>query len=182
MITTAAKTKNEKTQKEEKLNTLNDLFIHEARELYDAEKHMMKELHGLKTASTSKELIDALEDHIDITEIQVKRIEEIFNQLNIKHKELPNEAIAGLIEDGEALLKTITNPMVRDSAIIAIVQKIKHYEIACYGCLRTFAMVLGLDEPSDLLQATLDEEIHTDKKLTEIAEAYINEEAYGVNN
>ena len=180
MIATSAKTKHEETPKEEKLTSLKDLFTHEVRELYDAEKHMMKELQGLKSASTSKELIDALEDHIDITEIQVKRIDEIFNQLNIKHKELPNDAIAGLIEDGEALLKSITNPMVKDSAIIATVQKIKHYEIACYGCLRTFAMVLGLDEPSDLLQATLDEEIHADKKLTEIAEAYINEDAYHV--
>lgn len=176
---TSEKTKKEQrqTSKEKNLSTLHDLFIHELEELFDAEKQMLKTMHAYKKAVTSHELDELLEDHIDISEIQVKRIEEIFHQFNMPPLSSHNDAIEGLIKEGNELVDSITDLMVKDAAIIASIQKIKHYEIACYGCLRTFAMVLGYDEASDLLQATLDEESMTDRKLTEIAEAFVNEEA-----
>ncbi len=178
MTAIATTEQSQEYKKQEKLKTLKDLFIHEIKEIYDAEKHMLKELQGLMKESYAKELTEAIEDHIDITEIQINRVEEIFNQLHIKHKELPNEAIEGLIEDGADTLKTIISPKIKDSAIIATIQKIKHYEIACYGCLRTFASVIGMDEAADLLQATLDEEVLADQKFSQVAESYVNEEAY----
>lgn len=159
-----------------KLKTLNDFFIEELKDLYSAEKQILKALPKMIKGATSQELKDALQNHLEETENQVKRLTEISQNLGKGLTGKKCKAMEGLLEEGAELLKEDAEPAVMDAAIIAACQKVEHYEIASYGCARTYAKLLGDTDSEALLQETLDEEGNADQTLTTIAEE-INVEA-----
>jgi ferritin-like metal-binding protein YciE len=161
-----------------KMKSFEDLFHHELKDLYSAEKQLTKALPKMAKAASNEELRQAFEDHLQETEIQLQRLEQIFQQLDIPTTRVQKcKAMEGLIEEGKELMEEDSEPELLDAALICAAQRVEHYEIAGYGCARTFAQRLGLGEIADLLQTTLDEEGNTDKRLTEIAESMVNQEA-----
>lgn len=160
-----------------KMKTLQDLLAHELKDLYHAEKQITKALPKMIKAATSEDLKEALQNHLDETEHQVTRLEEICAKLDVPTRGAKCKAMEGLVEEGKEILEEDMDEQVRDAAIIAAAQRVEHYEMAGYGCARTFARQLGHDEVADLLQQTLDEEKAADEKLTQIAMQHVNEEA-----
>jgi len=161
-----------------KVKSFEDLFHHELKDLYSAEKQLTKALPKMAKAATNEELKAAFESHLEETEGQVERLEQIFKQLDIPTSRVQKcKAMEGLIEEGKDILEEDMEPELLDAALICAAQRVEHYEIAGYGCARTFAQMLGRDDIVELLQATLDEEGNADKKLTEIAESFVNQEA-----
>jgi ferritin-like metal-binding protein YciE len=155
-----------------------DLFELELKDLYSAEKQLTKALPKMAKAATNEELKQAFESHLEETEGQIGRLEKIFEQLDIAYGRVEKcKAMEGLVEEGKEIMEEGLEPDVLDAALICAAQKVEHYEIAGYGCARTFAQQLGLQDIADLLQETLDEEGATDKKLTDIAESVVNAEA-----
>src|SRR6185503_2151981 len=128
-------------------------------------------------AATHDELKQAFEDHLEQTEEHVERLEKVFKMLDTPARAEKCKAMQGLIEEAQDLIKEDADPEVMDAALIAAAQRVEHYEIAAYGCARTYAQVLGEDDAAAILQTTLDEEGETDHKLTAIAESSINVEA-----
>jgi ferritin-like metal-binding protein YciE len=160
-----------------KIESLQELYIEELRDVYDAEQQLVKALPRMAKAATSDSLRAALEEHLDVTESQVQRLEEIFEELGIKGKGGKCEAMKGLLEEAKELIEDDIDPEVLDVALIMAAQKVEHYEIASYGCLRTFAELLEHEEQAETLQEILDEEKDADENLTEIAETSINLDA-----
>jgi len=158
------------------LKTLQDLFADELKDIYDAEHRITKALPKLIKGATSPELTQALQSHLRETEQHVSRLEEVFGECGETPTRKTCQAMVGLIKEGEELLDEKGPESVRDAAIIAAAQKVEHYEMATYGCLRTWAQLLGFDEAARLLQQTLDEEGQEDKKLTECSRS-LNVEA-----
>ncbi len=158
------------------LETLNDLFLHELKDLYDAEKRLLKALPKMAKAATSEALQTAFLKHRDETEIQVERLEQIFGLLDKPARGKKCHGMEGLVEEGSALMEEEGSPAVMDAGLIGAAQKVEHYEIATYGTLATYAKMLGLNEALNLLKQTLSEEEATDKKLTQLA-SQINVEA-----
>jgi len=128
-------------------------------------------------ASNSDELRTAFEEHLKQTEEHVARLERVADDLGIKPKGKTFQAMKGLIEEGQEIISNSGDPVAKDAALIGAAQKVEHYEIAAYGTARTFARILGEESAAELLQQTLDEEGEADKKLTEIAESGLNQEA-----
>jgi len=159
------------------LKTLHDLLVHELKDLYSAEKQITKALPKMIKAADNADLRQALEDHLAETEEQIRRLETIFGQLEISGRGMKCRAMEGLLEEGKSILEEEMDEDVRDAAIISAAQRVEHYEIAGYGCARTFAQRLGHSEVADLLQQTLDEEKAADDKLTQIAMDRVNAEA-----
>jgi ferritin-like metal-binding protein YciE len=161
------------------LESLTDLLIEELRDLYDAEQQLLKALPKVAEAAFSGELREAMQLHLEQTRGQVERLEKIFTTLKVPSKGKRCRAMQGLIEEAEELLEKerSADPTVLDAALIMAQQKVEHYEIAGYGCARTFARTLGAKEAERLLQQTLDEEAETDRKLTLLAESTINLDA-----
>lgn len=160
------------------LHTLQDLLIEELRDLYDAEHRILKALPKMAKAASSTQLRTAFEDHLEETQMHVKRLEEVFGFLDEKPKKKTCHGIMGLLEEGEEFIKDKKmNDNVRDAGLISAAQRVEHYEMAGYGCVRTFARILGHVEAEELLQQTLDEEGNADKTLTEIAETAVNAQA-----
>jgi len=156
---------------------LERLFEDELKDIYWAEKALVRALPKLLRNVTSEELYKVLEDHLTETEDQVTRVEGVFRSLGKEPKAKKCEAMAGLIREAEEIIShTEVGPM-RDAGIISGVQKMEHYQIASYGTLRTFASTLGLDRAVSLLQENLDEERAADNKLSELAVSAINFEA-----
>ena len=160
-----------------KLKTLQDLYVDQLKDLYNAEKQLLKALPKMAKAATAPELSAAFTEHLEETQGQIERLETIFTALEVSPKGKTCKAMAGLLEEGAEAISEDADPCVRDAALIAAAQRVEHYEMAGYGCVRTFARLLGHDEAADLLQTTLDEEGSTDKKLTDLAESVINVEA-----
>jgi ferritin-like metal-binding protein YciE len=158
------------------LETLNDLFLHELKDLYDAEKRLLKALPKMAKAASSKSLQTAFLKHRDETEVQVERLEQIFALLDKPARGKKCHGMEGLVEEGSSLMEEEASPAVMDAGLIGAAQKVEHYEIATYGTLATFAKILGLNEALKLLKQTLAEEEATDKKLTQLA-SQINAEA-----
>ena len=154
---------------------LQELFVEEVRDIYDAEKQLVKALPKMAKAADSVELRSAFEDHLEITRAHVGRLEEVFKSLGMAARGKTCEGMKGLIEEGQEAMDELEGTVL-DAALIASAQKVEHYEIATYGTLATFAEVLGLDDAKDLLGQTLDEEKEADEKLTQIA-SQINPEA-----
>jgi len=157
-----------------KMRTLEDLFVHEIKDLYSAEKQLLKALPKMAKAASNIELREGLESHLAETEKQVKRLEEIMESHEIPTRGPKCKAMEGLVEEGHDILDEDLEDDVRDAAIIAAAQRVEHYEIAGYGCARTFAEQLGHEEAARLLQETLDEEKAADEKLTQIAMQGVN--------
>ena len=159
------------------LDNLRALYIDELKDLYSAENQLVKALPKMAKAAAAPELREAFENHLQETKGQVDRLEQIFESLEGSPKGKKCAGMEGLIEEGKEIISEHDKSSVRDAALICAAQKVEHYEIAAYGCARTFAQLLGMEEAVQLLQETLDEEGNTDKKLTELAETIINVEA-----
>jgi ferritin-like metal-binding protein YciE len=158
------------------MSDLRETFIEELKDLYDAEKQLVKALPKMAKAAEHEELKAAFEEHLEQTQTHVERLEKVFEAFEETAKGKKCKAMQGLVEEGEDVIKEEQG----DAALICAAQKVEHYEIASYGSLRTWAEMLGEDEAVDLLQETLDEEKETDERLTEIAEDAANpEEAEG---
>jgi ferritin-like metal-binding protein YciE len=159
-----------------KLQSLEDLFIYELRDIYDAERQIVKGLKRMAKASASDELRTAFEEHLTQTEEQISRLEAVFNEFGIKPKGRACEAMKGLIGEGKDVMEDADDDATSDAGLIAAAQKIEHYEIASYGCLMAWARELGQENAVRLLKLNLDEEKAADEKLTAIAEGRLNEE------
>lgn len=162
-----------------KLKSLEDLFLHEMRDLYSAEKQLTKALPKMAKGANSEVLRQAFEEHLEQTKGQLGRLEQAFGSLGEKPTGVKCKAMEGLIEEGSELLenKEKTDPAVLDAGLIAAAQKVEHYEISGYGTAATYAKQLGHLEIVELLTMTLDEEKTTDKNLTKIATRSINRKA-----
>jgi ferritin-like metal-binding protein YciE len=161
-----------------KTKSFMDLFELELKDLYSAEKQLTKALPKMAKAATNEDLRQAFESHLEETEGQIERLETIFKQFDISFSRVEKcKAMEGLIEEGQELTEEGLEPDVLDAGLICAAQKVEHYEIAGYGCARTFAQQLGHADIAELLQETLDEEGNADKKLTEIAESVVNQDA-----
>ncbi|MFC4728847.1 ferritin-like domain-containing protein [Coralloluteibacterium thermophilus] len=159
------------------VKTLEDLFIHELSDIYSAEKQLTKALPRLARASSNPELAKAFETHLEETQGQIERIDEVVSRLEIKLKRIKCAAMEGLVEEGKEVIEEIEKGPVRDAALIGGAQKVEHYEIASYGTLCALAKQLGYDDAVKLLKETLEEEKATDGKLTMLAESGGNQEA-----
>ena len=151
------------------LQSLQDVFIHELQDLYDAENQLLQALPKMAQAASNQELREAFEHHLDETRDHAQRLDEIFGQLGIRGSGETCEAMRGLIKEGEKTIAMDGDPTAKDAALIASAQRVEHYEIAAYGTARTLAGELDHDEAQDLLDQTLDEESNADKLLTKIA-------------
>ena len=160
-----------------KLQSLHDLYITELHDLYDAENQILKALPKMIESSTAPELRRALEEHLEQTRGHVGRLEEVFSMHGEKAKGETSDGIEGIVKAGKKLMSADAEPQVRDAAIISAAQKVEHYEMAAYGCVRTYAKILGMKDAEKLLQKTLDEEAETDEKLTMLDESTVNLEA-----
>jgi ferritin-like metal-binding protein YciE len=156
------------------LETLQDLFVDSLKDLYSAETQITKALPKVIKSASSTELKEALQSHLTETEGQVKRLEKIFERLGEKPTGKKCKAMEGLVAEGKEMMEEDAEPDVMDAGLIVGCQKIEHYEIAGYGSLITFAKILGDHESAKLLQETLAEEVHADKKLTDVAQRTIN--------
>jgi ferritin-like metal-binding protein YciE len=161
-----------------KLNTLRDLYINELKDLYNAESQIRKALPKMAKAASDPKLAAAFTGHLTETMIHIDRLETIFKKLDVSPKGRTCKAMEGLLAEGQDLLaQGDADPSVLDAALIGTAQRVEHYEMAGYGCVRTYARLLGEKQATKLLQETLDEEGATDKKLTQLAESVINAEA-----
>jgi ferritin-like metal-binding protein YciE len=160
-----------------KLASLDDLLVHELQDIYHAEGQILKALPKMIKAANHPDLKEAFEEHRQQTEGQVRRLEQAFKLLGVPAKGKKCEGMAGLLEEGRKVIEEDALPPVLDAALIAAAQKVEHYEIASYGCVCTYAEMLGYDQVHELLGQNLDEEETTDQKLTALAESVINQEA-----
>jgi len=161
------------------MNSLQDLLIHDLKDLYNAEIQLTKALPKMAKAASDPNLKQAFQTHFAETEQHVQRLEQIFQELDESPEGKKCKAMEGLIEEGKDLIDEDAEPEVMDAGLIGAAQKVEHYEIAGYGTVRTYAQMLGNDQAARLLQQTLDEEGATNKKLTELAMECINAEAGG---
>jgi ferritin-like metal-binding protein YciE len=159
------------------LESLKDLFVEELKDIYNAENQLVKALPKMAKAANSPELKKAFETHLEETKGQIERLDQIFENLGEKSRGPKCKGMEGLIEEGKHIMEEDAEPEVTDAGLICAAQKVEHYEIAGYGCLKTWAETLDEKEIVKLLEKTLNEEKETDKKLTELAEETINIEA-----
>jgi len=146
-------------------------------DIYHAEGQIIKALPKMVKAASHPELQAAFEEHLEQTEGQVERLDQAFKLLGVPAKGQKCEGMAGLIEEGKKMMEEDAEPSVMDAALIAAAQKIEHYEIASYGCLCTYAEMLGYEQVHDLLGQNMEEEELTDEKLSALAESVINVDA-----
>lgn len=157
---------------------LQEFFIDELKDIYWAEKHLVKVLPKMKKAATTQELKDAINEHITVTKTHVSRLEEVFGLLGQSPQAKKCHAMAGITKEGDDIVdETDEGSVTRDVGIIMAAQKVEHYEIATYGGLTQLAKTLNLNDVAEMLYKTLEEERQTDEKLTQIAEENINVEA-----
>jgi ferritin-like metal-binding protein YciE len=171
------RTENNADERNLRSSQLMELFENELKDIYWAEKALTKALPKMAKNATESKLIEALENHLSETQEQVKKVEKVFELLEKKPAAKKCEAMAGLIKEGDEIMKETEKGPQRDAGIIAAGQKVEHYEIASYGTLRTFAQTLGLNEAAGILEGILEEEKNADQTLTQIAESTINAEA-----
>jgi ferritin-like metal-binding protein YciE len=159
------------------LQNLHDFYVETLKDLYSAETQILEALPLMAAAASHAELKAGFEHHFTETEGQVRRLLKIFDRLGEKPDDHHCKGMEGLLKEGEELMKEKADLDVLDAALIASAQKVEHYEMAGYGCARTYAEMLGYTTDAELLQQTLDEEGNTDKKLTAIAERAVNPHA-----
>jgi len=159
------------------IDSLRKLYVDELKDLYSAEKQILQALPKMIKKAQNEQLKKAFEDHRAVTEMQVERLDRIFEMLGKAARGKKCKAMEGLIEEGKEMMQEDMDPDVMDAALIGAAQRIEHYEMAGYGTVRTWAQVLGEKEQAKILQQTLDEEGDADKLLTRLAESTINVEA-----
>ncbi|QMU28459.1 YciE/YciF ferroxidase family protein [Adhaeribacter radiodurans] len=157
-----------------KMQSLNDLLIHQLQDLYGAEQQLLKAMPKMASTAKSAKLKQALETHMTETQNQVKRLEQVFQSMGIEAEAIKCKAMEGLLKEADEMLSEDADPEVMDAGIIASAQRVEHYEIAGYGTASTYAKYLGHNEAFTLLQETLNEEKKTDELLTGIAESSVN--------
>jgi len=160
-----------------KIESMEDLFLQQIEDLYDAEKRLVKALPKMAEASTSGPLRQAFESHLEQTKGHVTRLERIFREFGKDAKSQTCDAMKGLIDEGEDMVSDIEESPLRDAGLIAAANRVEHYEIAAYGSAKAFAQSLGRKSAVSLLEQTLEEEKEADQKLTRLAESTINTEA-----
>lgn len=160
-----------------KLETLRDLYTEQLKDLYSAETQLVDALPKMAKAASNPQLQRAFQEHLVQTKQHVQRLEQIFAQIGDKPKGQTCKGMEGLLKEGEEMIKMKGNSAAIDAGLIAAAQRVEHYEIAGYGCVRTYAAQIGDRQGAMLLQQTLDEEGTTDKRLTQLAEQVINLEA-----
>ena len=165
-----------------KFTSMDDLFVHELQEAYGAEGEILVALAKMAKAATNPDLKTAFETHRQQTVGHIKRLERVFALLGIRTDAKRSEGVAGLLNVGNKMMREHGEGDVKDAALISAAQKLEHYEIASYGCLCTYAEMLGYDQARALLGQTLDEEENTDMRLTELAEAVITPHAVQGDN
>lgn len=158
-------------------NSMEDLLVDQLEDLYDAETRLVDALPKMAEASANRELKRAFENHLSETREQVNRLETVFRNLGKEPKRGTCDAMKGLISEGEGMISAGGDAQVKDAALIAAAQRVEHYEIAGYGTARNFANQIGRTDVAELLQRTLDEEGEADKKLTQVAESFVNPKA-----
>ena len=158
------------------LKTVKQLLVDELKDIYDAEHRLTKALPKLAKAANDEALGEAFNGHLRQTEEHVVRLEKVFEALGETPKRKTCKAMVGLLEEGASIMEEAAAPGIKDLLLIAGAQKVEHYEMATYGCLRTWAQLLGEGQVVKLLQQTLDEEGAADKKLTSIAMAIQQDE------
>ena len=159
------------------VRSLENLLLDELRDLLSAEKQITKALPKMAKAASNEELRAAFEEHLTQTQGQIARLEQAFGILGHAARAKKCMGMEGLIEEGKEFLEEEMEPAIMDAALIAAAQKVEHYEIASYGSARTWAQDVGQDQVAELLQATLDEEAETDRKLSKLAETLVNQQA-----
>lgn len=159
------------------VTTVEELFINELRDIYHAEKQLVKALPKMAKAATHPQLKEAIEHHLEETRGQVERLEQVFDLLDLGKRSKRCEAMEGLIEEAREMMDEVKEPRVLDVGLIVGAQKVEHYEIAGYGALVMLADQLGHSDCADLLKQTLEEEKLADAKLSELALGGINAEA-----
>ncbi len=165
-----------------KLNSLAELYIHELKDIYSAEKQITQALPKLAKAASNEELKSAFEEHLMQTKEQISRLDKIFKRLGQSPAGKKCKGMEGLLEEGEELIKEDPAAEILDAGMIVAAQKVEHYEMAAYGSVCAFAEQLGFEEDLELLQETLEEEEMTDEKLTELGESTINQDAEQTND
>jgi ferritin-like metal-binding protein YciE len=159
------------------IKNMDDLFVHTLRDIYYAEKQIVKSLPEMIEKANNPQLKQGFQTHLRESENHVKRLDQVFNQLGKKAQGVDCPAIDGIIEEAEEVAGEVQNKSVLDAALIAAAQAVEHYEMTRYGTLVAWAKQLGRNDAATLLTQTLDEEKATDKKLTEMAESQINRKA-----
>ena len=159
------------------VKTMDDLFLHLLKDMYHAEKQLLKALPKMAKNTESKELKKAFETHLKETEGQVERIEKVFDIIGKKAQGKPCAAMEGLVEEGKEAIDEIEDPEVLDAALLSGAQAVEHYEISRYGTMVAMAKQLGLGDAAKLLDQSLTEEKNTDKILNQIALNSVNQKA-----
>lgn len=175
-MTKSKSNQNGTSQKEVKAKSdaakgLRDLFVDELKDIYWAEKELTKAIPKIIKNASSEDLVEALTDHLEQTENQVARLEEVFSSIGEKAVAKKCEAMAGLTKEAGEIMEATEKGVVRDAGIILAGQKVEHYEIATYGTLLSFAKILGEAEAASLLEETLNEEKAADEKLSDISDS-----------
>jgi ferritin-like metal-binding protein YciE len=161
----------------QKMNSLDNIFLEEVKDIYSAEKQLTKALPKAAKKASSPELKSALEEHLTQTEGHVNRLEEVFRMLGHTPRAKACPAMKGILEEASEIMSEKAEPSVRDAALIGAAQKVEHYEIASYGTIVQWAKQMGRQDIKDLLGQTLDEEEKADQKLSELAKTRINVKA-----
>jgi len=161
------------------MESIQELLLEELKDLYSAEKQIVKALPKMIKGASSDELKSAIQEHLEVTKNQVTRLEEVFGQLEEKPKAKHCKGMEGLLQEGAEILQEEEAGPLRDLQLIGAAQRVEHYEVAAYGTAKTMAEKLELSEAAELLNQTLEEEDEADKKLTEVAEALYEEAASG---
>ena len=156
------------------LETLKDLYIHELKDLYSAEKQLVRALPKMAKAASNEQLSAGFTAHLEQTKEHAARLEKILKDLGQSTRGPKCKGMEGLVAEGQEMIEEEADEEVRDAGLISAAQRVEHYEIAGYGCARTYAELLGEKAAAKVLQQTLDEEGATDKKLTELAMSTIN--------
>ena len=159
------------------MKNLNDLFVHFVRDIYYAEKQVLKTLPKMARKADSPKLREAFEHHREETEQQIENLEKVFEQLGLKARGVTCDAINGILEEGKEIMEEAQDKDTRDAGMIAAAQAVEHYEITRYGTLVSWAKQLGHTQAVPLLQANLDQEYAADKKLSSLAEKTLNMQA-----
>ena len=156
------------------LENLRDLYVHELKDLYSAEKQIIKALPKMAKAATNRQLSSAFKQHLEQTRKQAQRLEEILASHNESTRGPKCQGMEGVIKEGDEMISEDAEPEVRDAGLIAAAQRVEHYEMAGYGCARTYAEEIGDKKGARLLDTTLREEEATDSKLTKLAKSVVN--------
>lgn len=163
------------------LDSLHDVYVHELKDLYSAEKQITEALPKMVQAASDQSLKDAFAHHLDQTQTHLQRVRQILDDLDENPGNVKCDGMEGLLKEGQHIIKTSGARVAKDAALIAAAQRVEHYEIAAYGAARAHAKMLGYAEAASTLQQTLDEEGAADKKLTKLAEGGLLEEGINQN-